>query len=162
MSTCDVELKRWEKIVLEWLGDKTFDATFKTKWVIEPLTHRLFERGVIPELVSHDATLYEILVLQMEKQLLLSLQVPQAIQGPFFTYKMNVQEMRLHTLCCEIQKKKEAFESEMGVNLDHYHKIVESGKRCRSSEPVLKSNETRRKLHKKGFYCLTFIHQYYV
>jgi hypothetical protein len=80
MSTSDVELKRWEKIVLEWLGDKMFDATFKTKWVIEPLTHRLFKRGVIPELVSHNATLYEILVLQMEKQLLLSLQVPQAIQ----------------------------------------------------------------------------------
>jgi hypothetical protein len=113
---------RWEKIVAEWLEGKTFvipDAKNgvpppppKEEWDIKILMAQLVEKGIIPQNVAENATLYSLLLLQMEKQLILNLVVPRGVNGSF-AGTINCKQMRLHKLADEIGKYMECFEKEL-------------------------------------------------
>ena len=42
-----------------------------------------------------------------------------------FTYHMNAKEMMMFDMARKYEKQVEALEKETGVNLDHYHKLLE-------------------------------------
>jgi hypothetical protein len=72
--------EKWEKIVGEWLNGKTFpipdtingiEQPKKEEWNIT-LVDVLVLKGIIPDHVQDDATLYKILMLQMERLVLKS------------------------------------------------------------------------------------------
>lgn len=112
--------QRWEKIVVQWMSNKTFifeeeerklpDAV-KDSWDIKDLVDLLLKHELIPDFVADNASLFNVLMLQMERLLVSNLNVPAAVQSGTFTYTLNCKEMKE-------MKAKDELEKFTGVNLD--------------------------------------------
>jgi hypothetical protein len=119
--------QRWEKIVVQWMSNKTFifeeeerklpDAV-KDSWDIKDLVDLLLKHELIPDFVADNASLFNVLMLQMERLLVSNLNVPAAVQSGTFTYTLNCKEMKMHALCRDLQKAKDELEKFTGVNRD--------------------------------------------
>ena len=82
----------------------------------------LIEKNIIPATLIDNATLHSIMLTQIILETLTGITVPRA-QGNNFTYRMNAREMMMWDMARKNEKQVEALEKEMGVNLNHYHKL---------------------------------------
>ncbi|CAB3979922.1 Hypothetical predicted protein [Paramuricea clavata] len=123
---------RWEKIVGQWMSNKTFmfeederklSDAIKDSWDIKDLVNLLLKQELIPDFVCDNVCLYNVLMLQMERLMIGNLTVPMAVQGINFTYTLNCKEMKMHVVCRDLQKAKDELEKLTGVNLDHYYRL---------------------------------------
>lgn len=83
----------------------------------------MLRNELIPDFITDNACLYNVLMLQMERLLVSNLSVPLAVQGLNFTYTLNCKEMKVHALCRALQKAKNELEKYSGVNLDYYYRL---------------------------------------
>lgn len=99
-------------------------AVEKPEWNIKTLTDLLVEKGIIPEEIAGDSSLFNLLLfVQMEKQLVKNMVMPRGVETASFTKKYDCRRMRLNLLDTDIQKFKVCVEKETGVNVDHYHRL---------------------------------------
>jgi hypothetical protein len=123
---------RWEKETSDWMEGKTFGIPEpkncvpppqKEEWNIEKLTARLVDKKIIPVWIQNDASLYALLIVQMELQLLRNLVVPKGVgQGNFYR-NVETKGLRVGNVKQEKSKLKKQLEQGTGVNIDHWYKI---------------------------------------
>ncbi len=111
----------WRDIVTHWLSDKFL--TQEGNLATMDLMRLLIEKNIIPTMLIDNPTLQAIMLTQIILETLTGVTVPQAPQGNNFTYHMNAKEIMMWDLARKNEKRVATLEEEMGVNLDHYHKL---------------------------------------
>ena len=106
------------------------------------------DKGIIPEDVA-DATLYELLMLQMEKQMVLNLVVPKVVGNGSFAGQMNCQRMRIGKLN-KVGKYMDQFEKETGVSMNYNFRLALSSRKRKNLAAASNNNWSDTKKHKKS------------
>ena len=85
-----MEQTKWEEVLISWMSGKSFEfveprdeieeVKGREDWQIVDLEALLLKRGLIPEFVGGNDSLYDILLRRMQKQLLYSVNVPPRMQ----------------------------------------------------------------------------------
>jgi hypothetical protein len=135
---------KWEKETSDWMEGKTFGIPephncvpppLKNEWHIEKITDKLVEKKLIHASIQSDATLYSLLITQMELQLLRNLVVPKGVGMGNFYRNVETSGLRIGTVREAKAKFKKLLETETGINIDHWYKIeMVEGKRKRVTE----------------------------
>ena len=151
-----------EEVLISWMSGKSFEfveprdeieeVKGREDWQIVDLEALLLKRGLIPEFVCGNDSLYDILLRRMQKQLLYSVNVPPRVQTSMtFGGLMNCRRMLLQDVDNDLQKIKRSFEKKTGVNLDHYYKMAQTKEQIqkRKRDMLDEQNEMRERA-KKG------------
>ena len=102
---------KWEEVLISWMSGKSFEfveprdeieeVKGREDWQIFDLEALLLKRGLIPEFVGGNDSLYDILLRRMQKQLLYSVNVPPRVQTSMtFGGLMNCRRMLLQDVEC--------------------------------------------------------------
>ena len=137
------------KLVIGWRGKHSVylnPPTQKEEWNIEKLTARLVDKKIIPVWIQNDASLYALLIVQMELQLLRNLVVPKGVgQGNFYR-NVETKGLRVGNVKQEKSKLKKQLEQGTGVNIDNWYKIEaneKKRKRLTTEKNLLFSKKSR-------------------
>ena len=157
-----MEQTKWEEVLISWMSGKSFEfveprdeieeVKGREDWQIVDLEALLLKRGLIPEFVCGNDSLYDILLRRMQKQLLYSVNVPPRVQTSMtFGGLMNCRRMLLQDVDNGLQKSKRSFDKKTGVNLDHYYKMAQTKEQTqkRKRDMLDEQNEMRERA-KKG------------
>ena len=158
----EMEQTKWEEVLISWMSGKSFEfveprdeieeVKGREDWQIVDLEALLLKRGLIPEFVCGNDSLYDILLRRMQKQLLYSVNVPPRVQTSMtFGGLMNCRRMLLQDVDNGLQISKRSFEKKTGVNLDHYYKMAQTKEQIqkRKRDMLDEQNEMRERA-KKG------------
>jgi hypothetical protein len=115
-----MEQTKWEEVLISWMSGKSFEfveprdeieeVKGREDWQIVDLEALLLKRGLIPEFVCGNDSLYDILLRRMQKQLLYSVNVPPQVQTSMtFGGLMNCRRMLLQDVDNGLQKSKQSF-----------------------------------------------------
>ena len=107
----------WRDIVSTWLTNNSC----KEDRLILDLIRYLVERNI--ETLVDKSTLQSILLTQIILEALNGISMPKAPRGNTFTYHANAKEIMMWELGAKNAKHIKSLEEQMGVNLDHYHKL---------------------------------------
>jgi hypothetical protein len=83
----------------------------------------LVEKKLIPGSIQSDATLYSLLITQMELQILRNLIVPKGVGMGNFMRNVETKGLRVGAVEEAKAKFKKLLETETGINIDHWYKI---------------------------------------
>ena len=171
-----MEQTKWKEVLISWMSGKSFEfveprdeieeVKGQEDWQIVDLEALLLKRGLIPEFVCRNDSLYDILLRRMQKQLLYSVNVPPRVQTSMtFGGLMNCRRMLLQDVDNGLQKSKRSFEKKTGVNLDHYYKMAQTKEQIqkRKRDMLDEQNEMRER-EKKGIllFFTTISSSYYI
>ena len=106
-----MEQTKWEEVLISWMSGKSFEfveprdeieeVKGREDWQIVDLEALLLKRGLIPEFVCGNDSLYDILLRRMQKQLVYSVNVPPRVQTSMtFGSLMNCRRMLLQDVEC--------------------------------------------------------------
>ena len=159
-----MEQTKWEEVLISWMSGKSFEfveprdeieeVKGREDWQIVDLEALLLKRGLIPEFVCGNDSLYDILLRRMQKQLLYSVNVPPRVQtSTTFEGLMNCRRMlcRMLTTVCskvsEVSRKKLAL---ISIIITKWRRLKN---KFRKGNAVCSTNRMRcESVQKKVFY----------
>jgi hypothetical protein len=117
----------------------------KPEWDISTLAQKLVNEKIIPVSIVSDATLYSLLIVQMELQLVRNLVVPYGVQTGNLLRNVNAKAGITGRIYENKNNLRTQLEKETGVNINYWYKIEVVKKK--------RKNETKENT-KRGEYFL--------
>jgi hypothetical protein len=119
---------KWELYLKQWLekqfvqhDDESIEG--EDKWCMDELVRTLVTKGIIPEDIKDDVTLYNLLVAQANKTFCELLRIPKyGLVTPLHRYAPQSNREVLIKYSEMVEELRSCLEAETGVNIVHYYK----------------------------------------